>query len=397
MAAMIELDVRDARRIALASQGLARPAAFGRGLPAVRRAIDRLGYVQIDTISVVERAHHHVLRSRVPNYAQSMLDRLLADREVFEYWFHAAACLPMADYRYYLPMMAGFGNTRPLDPKITREIIARIEAEGPVQSRDFEAPAGHKSGGWWDWKPAKQALENMFLSGRLMVSRREGFKKIFDLPDNVIPDHVDRSFPEPQEWAHHFARTMLEAKGIGTTADLTYPVATIQRFMKRRLRQEFITALEELVEEGDAVAVRVGGERYLTTAGYLDTIPGRISRQQVKLLSPFDNLVINRRRLQALFDFDYQIECYVPEAKRRFGYFCLPMLYGDRLVGRLDAKADRESRTLIAQGLFLEEGFNLDDGFIETLRTSLDAFAADNDCDEVRIVKSTPARLARAL
>ena len=150
------------RRIALDCQGLLRTEAFGRGRAATLRAIEQLGYIQIDTISVVERAHHHVLWSRVPNYRADFLDRLMQDRQIFEYWFHAAAWLPMRDYRYALPRMEQMNGDRSWfpssDPKLLRDILRRIETEGPQRARDFE-DTRRSGSGWWDWKPAKQALE----------------------------------------------------------------------------------------------------------------------------------------------------------------------------------------------------------------------------------------------
>jgi len=158
------------RRIALNQQGLLRAESFGRGKRAVLRAIERLGYVQIDTISVVERAHHHVLWTRVPNYSPRHLEQLVSERKLFEYWYHAAAFLPMADYRFSLPRMRQLNGERNWykngDRKLMLEILARIEVEGPLRARNFE-DARTSNSGWWDWKPAKQALEQLFMQGEL--------------------------------------------------------------------------------------------------------------------------------------------------------------------------------------------------------------------------------------
>ena len=156
------------RRIAINQQGLLKTESFGRGKAATLRAIEQIGYVQIDTISVVERAHHHVLGSRVANYRPAMLDQLVRERKLFEYWFHAAAWLPMADYRYSLPRMRQQNGERNWfkdgDRKLMHEILARVKAEGALRTRDFEEP-GRSNSGWWDWKPAKQALEQLFMQG----------------------------------------------------------------------------------------------------------------------------------------------------------------------------------------------------------------------------------------
>jgi uncharacterized protein YcaQ len=192
------------RRIALHQQGLLRNESFGRGKGAVLRAIEQIGYVQIDTISIVERAHHHVLGSRVANYRPTMLEQLVGERKLFEYWFHAAAWLPMADYRFSLPRMHQLNGERHWfkgsNPRLMHEILARIAADGPLRARDFEDTRQSNSG-WWDWKPAKQALEQLFMQGELMVSARQGFQKVYDLPERVLPDWVDTRMPTLDEFA----------------------------------------------------------------------------------------------------------------------------------------------------------------------------------------------------
>ena len=173
------------RRLVLRCQGLNRGNAFGRGRQGALRVLEHLGYVQIDTISVVARAHHHVFRSRIDNYRPDMLDQLVKQRAAFEYWFHAAAYLPMSDYRFALPRMndirAGvrkhWGGRR--DRKLEQAILDRIAAEGPLAARDFEGNG--QGGGWWEWKPAKRSLEVLFMQGDLMVTERSGFQKRYDL------------------------------------------------------------------------------------------------------------------------------------------------------------------------------------------------------------------------
>ena len=213
------------RRIALNQQGLLKTDSFGRGKKATLRAIEHLGYVQIDTISVVERAHHHVLRSRVSNYQSKYLDQLVKERKVFEYWFHAAAWLPMRDYRFALPRMAQLNGERSwfenCDRKLTKNILERIKTEGPLRARDFEDTRKGKKE-WWDWKPAKQALEQLFMQGELMVGGRKGFQKLYDLPERVLPDWVDTSRPSLAEFAGHLIDTSLRAHGFTTQQSITY-------------------------------------------------------------------------------------------------------------------------------------------------------------------------------
>lgn len=395
---MNEISLKDARRLFLHTQGLLRHAQFGRGKQATLRVIKQLGYIQIDTISVLDRAHHHVLKTRVPNYTESMLDHLQRrDREIFEYWAHAAAYLPMNDYRYCLPMMHGFSERRLPHPKLAGEVLARIRAEGPLQSRDFENPGGRQSSGWWDWKPAKQALESLFLRGELMITRRDGFQKVYDLTENVLPADIDTTLPSREEWCRFIVLRMLGALGTGTAMDLGYARTTIRRFTGTQIQQDLERVLEALVADEQVIRIDAGRMTFYSTPAQLAQLPLRLGKRQLRFLSPFDNLIINRRRTAALFDFNYQIECYVPEAKRKYGYYCLPILWGDELVGRLDAKAVRQTETLEVRLLHLEPHIKPDDALLSSLADGLMDLAHTNGCTRIQIVKTKPGILRDAI
>lgn len=395
---MDKISTKDARRLFLLRQGLWRSQQFGRGKGAVLKAIEALGHVQIDTISVVDRAHHHILKTRVPNYTETMLDHLQwRDRKIFEFWAHAASYLPLSEYRYYLPMMTGFRKQRTPDKKLAGEILARIRSDGPLQSRHFENPAGRNASGWWDWKPAKRVLETLFLQGELMIARRDGFQKVYDLTERVLPTDVDTTMPGTEEWCRFIAARMIRSLGAATAMDIGYARTTIRRFTGKAMQADIVRTLEALTESGDVLAVSWEDEVLYTTPDLLRQIPGRLGRRQLYFLSPFDNLVINRKRTRALFGFDYQLECYVPEAKRRYGYFCLPILWGDEFIGRLDAKAVRATGEFEARSLQLEPEVRLDDRLIRQLADSLADFAAANNCDRVRVLETRPATLGPTL
>jgi uncharacterized protein YcaQ len=390
-----DISARDARRLFLLRQGLLRREPFGRGGQAVARAIERLGWVQIDTISVVERAHHHVLRSRVAGYRQDWLDELQhGNRSVFEYWSHAAAYLPMRDYRFYLPMMRWSRRGGAVEPKMAGEVLRRVREEGPLQSRDFEA-AGHRSGGWWDWKPAKRTLEQLFHRGELMVTRREGFQKVYDLPERVLPDHVDTSFPDAAQWGRFVVRMMVDALGVANEKEIAYQRIAARRLYSRPILPMVQQAAAELVEAGELEQVTVEGRGpYLTR--HLGSLPVKLGRRRITILSPFDNTVIMRDRARDLFGFDYAIECYVPAEKRRFGYFSLPILFGDELIGRMDTKADRHSGTLTVNMIHLEPG--VDPALVrDPLSRTLADFARDNGCADVVVGATDPGALRREL
>ena len=389
----MELSQRDARKLFLKQQGLLRENEFGRGKSATNKAIQQLSYVQIDTISVINRAHEHVLYNRVGNYNPVHLKKLVQEREIFEYWSHAAAYLPFKDFRYSLPVMKGFRNTRQCDDKLAAEVLARISTEGPLRSRDFEDTSGRKRGGWWQWKPAKQVLEHLFFSGELMVTRREGFQKVFDLTENVIPSAVDISEPTLEEWTRFIVQSMVRALGIATEYDIGYAKPIIRRLSKITLKDPLKIAISALVAEGQLIEVNVQGRVCYTTEQLLGLLPVRSTRQSVRLLSPFDNVVINRQRTLELFDFNYLLECYVPAPKRKYGYFSLPLLYGDSLIGRLDAKAHRKHNQLRVNNLVLEPHVKVEDQLIQTLASGIAKFAKDHDCDSFSFQRSTPKTL----
>ncbi len=373
------------RRIALDRQGLLKINSFGRGKRAALRAIEHLGYVQIDTISVVERAHHHVLWSRVSNYRPEILDQLVRERKIFEYWFHAASWLPMRDYRFALPRMSTINGERSwfenCDKKLIRHILERVREEGPLRARDFEDTRSGKKE-WWDWKPAKRALEQLFMQGELMVTERQGFQKVYDLAERVLPEGIDTNEPSSREYASFLIDTSLRAHGFATRKSFTY-------LRRGQVLRDAVSA--ELAERVDSrklasMTLNDGATAFIDPELLEDRAPR--SRALVRLLSPFDNAIIQRERGTAIFNFDYQIECYVPEEKRNFGYFSLPILYRDQLVGRVDCKAHRQSKRFELKSLHIER--DVDDEFTGAFCEALRSFVVFNDCDEIAIGETHP-------
>lgn len=392
------LTISQARRLALHRQGLTGVDPFGRGINGVERTITALRYVQIDTISVVDRAHHHVLKTRVSNYQPQHLDDLLSNRKsIFEYWHHAAAYLPIEDYRFYLPLMRGYGATRKINNKMASEVLARIRAEGPLMSKDFKAPAGKKTSGWWNWKPAKLAMEQLFLSGELMVSSRKGFQKQFDLTERVLPSTVDTTMPNERERAHFYATRVLAAQGIGRLQDIGYMKTVAASFEKFKLLPPIAQLIQEMIEDNEIVPVPIGKETYYALSRDVDALPKRLSKARLLILSPFDNLVINRQKLSQLFNFDYQIECYVPEPKRRFGYFTLPLLLGDEFIGRIDCKAHRDKGSLVVKNIWLESQVQVSDALIEHFVNALTRYASELGCHDIQLEQAESAMLYRRL
>jgi uncharacterized protein YcaQ len=368
-------------------------------------ALERLGYVQIDTISVVERAHHHVMWSRDRNYRPPVLPALEAEsRQAFEYWAHAAAYLPMSDYRYCLPRMRRIATDGhewfATDRRVEAWVLDRIQAEGPLRSQDFESEGAR--GPWWDWKPAKAALEYLFQSGQLMVAARPGFQKLYDLAERVLPPFTDTSFPSDEEMGDWYVRRAASALGVFILRDIAYQrkdgTAGIAGALKRAceagtLKSCSVQGTQSWCDSGllagDAGIVSSGpgnkGSGHGESGGvnFRSGISGDSDARLVRILSPFDNLIIDRKRLKRIFGLDYTLECYVPAVKRKFGYFALPVFFMEHPVGLLDCKADRRNAVLTVNRL----GFTWGDhpaggpeGFTTAFDEELASFAAFNGC-----------------
>jgi uncharacterized protein YcaQ len=391
-----------ARRMVLHSQMLDGRTDVKEGKEGIAQTVERLGYVQIDTISVIERAHHHTLWTRVPGYKQKHLHEALAkERTLFEYWGHAASYLPMGDYRFYIPMMRGF-----LDPKeawfkgwgekygsYLEPVKKRIREEGPLAARDFENPGDRGKGPWWDWKPAKAALELLFWRGELMIRERQGFERVYDLTERVLPAGVDTRMPDPGELGRFIIRRALGALGVASERE-------IRDYIRIGDKETVTRALKEMLAAGEIVPLNIEGQNGMAhaLASVLEeTSCFRAAAPRVYLLSPFDNLVISRYRLKQRFGFDYCLECYIPKHKRNHGYFVLPILFGENIVGRLDPKADRPNRKLIVRQLVLESGFDDLERLVPELKRTLRNFARFNGCKKVVLEKIEPGRIAASL
>lgn len=389
------MTIRQARHLALRSQLLASPR-LPKGIEGAARVVEHLGYVQLDTIAVIERAHHHTLWSRAAGYEPSMLARLLAERRVFEFWGHAASYLPITDFRFYRRRMRTASTESPHWSKWAKEhgrlmdeVLARVRKEGPLGTSDFEHK-GKRRGSWWDWKPAKTALETLHTMGLLMVAERRNFQRIFDLTERILPKGTDTTEPDATEIARFAVRRCLKAHGLATA-----------RHMKDHIwiatQPEVNTAIAELLDSGELTRLTVGDDNSWYALTRTLASRSRPAAPEVHILSPFDNLVIQRPRLRALFGLDYTLECYVPAPKRRHGYFVLPVLFGDEFIARLDSKVERSTRTFHVRRLAFEPGFKSGDRALPALARKLAAFARFNGADTVKIDVITPVRWKRLL
>ncbi len=344
----VELDLAAARRIWLRAQRLDTREPFGSGAEATRLAVEHLGYVQIDTINVIERSHHHILFSRIPAYRRADLRQAQsADKSVFEYWTHALSYVPVRDFRFFVPAMKAHRDqpTRwsASDTEAGTRLIRKIRRDGPITIRDIDNDdLVEKAHLWASKKPSKGLLERGFYDGRLVISERQGMVKTYE----DIERHFGwKTLPRgatPSQIAEYQLDRALRAQGVISAHSVMYPWKTlspdVQAIVDRRVRRK---ALRE-VRVGDSTTP------YWAPPDILDDIP-EVAEPLVHILSPFDPLIIQRARLKHFFGYDHIFEAYVTKAKRKFGYFTLPVLVGDEIVAALDLKTDRAAGRLLIQ------------------------------------------------
>jgi uncharacterized protein YcaQ len=357
--ARADLSAAAARRIALAAQGFTDPPPRGRvDRRHLRRVLDRIGLLQIDSVNIVVRAHYMPLYSRLGAHQRQLLDDYAyRDKALFEYWAHEASLVPVALHPLLRWRMAraaseAWGSMARIArhrPDYVARILGEVAERGPLRAGDLESSDRPRRGTWWDRGDAKQALEWLFWSGQVAVAERVNFERRYDLTERVLPAGV-LAAPTVEEEAAHRELLVRSAKahGLGTARDL----ADYFRINVLRARPR----LAELVADGRLRQVQVQG---WAEPAYLhpDAVLPRWVRARA-LLSPFDPLVWERARTKRLFGFHYRIEIYVPAAKRRHGYYVLPFLLGDRLVARVDLKADRAAGRLLVLGAYAEPGTN---------------------------------------
>ncbi|MGB7193188.1 MAG: crosslink repair DNA glycosylase YcaQ family protein [Collimonas pratensis] len=391
----LQLSLPAARALQLAAQGLLNPPRRKAVKQDVLAAIRQMGVLQIDTIHVVARSPYLVLWSRLGNYPQCWLEELLEERQLFEYWAHEACFLPIEDYGLFRHRMIDPGSMGwkysakwMEEHRATIEkLLLHIRENGPVRSADFKRTDG-KGGGWWEWKPEKRSLEVLFTAGRLMIAKRHNFHRIYDLAERILPDWDDARMPSNADTQRTLLLKAVRALGVAKASW----IGDYFRTAKSRPDPD----PETLVADGSLLKASVDGwqqpayihpdHRQLA----LDAVAGKLKPTVTSLLSPFDPLVWDRKRALELFDFDYRLECYTPEAKRSYGYFTLPILHRGALVGRLDAKAHRSQGIFEVKALYLESSARLTQRLASELAAALQRFAAWHGTPQVNIEKCTP-------
>ena len=384
------MTLQQLQRITLESQGLLQTSPFGKGKKAVLKAVEQLGYIQIDTLSIVERAHHHTLWTRIPDYKTEFLDELVKERRVFEYWFHAASYLPMKDFRFALPKMLDIKRNEShyynADSKVMQYVMDTIRAEGPKRARDFESES-KKAGSWWNWKPTKLALERLFMQGDLMVCERNGMEKAYDVSERVLPKDIDTTEPSPTEFTEYLVKTYLRAYGFTSVKQITHlkPGETVRKNVNE--------VLESMLLEGSIQKVNIAGMPSVFVQSDLMEKAFRKTHSNIKFLSPFDNAIIHRDRIKQFFNFDFRLECYTPQEKRQYGYFSLPILFGATFIGRVDCKAHRKEKQFEVINLHVENQDIDIELWARPFIESIWRFATFNGCQSLKLTKVSPSKL----
>ena len=390
------------KRLAVVKQGLhQRPPSSAQ--TDLKRIIERIGLLQLDSISVVARSHYLVMLTRAGLYDPADLDALLDEGFLFESWAHAICQIPMTHYPWlhtWIQQRQANVTRWQLDSlgddmeEIVAQVRELVRQRGPLSSKDIES-ARRGPGGWWNWKPTKVALEYLFDLGELMVSHRVKFQRYYDLTERVLSGRnltLNKTFADYQRWA---VERGLRHLGIATSNH----VADYYRLYKR------VSAdiLKDMMGTGEVLPVEVEGWKdrayiHRDDLEIMQDVQNGLHEPQMTLfLSPFDNLFWDRDRDLALWDFHYRIEVYTPKSKRIYGYYVMPILHGCELVGRIDPKVDRKRKRLIFNALYLEKGARQSAALSQGLIKAIEEFMAFHGCESFELVECQYKRLAGRL
>jgi uncharacterized protein YcaQ len=401
----MELTKADTRAVFLAHQGIRYKPRWN----TVPEVLTHIAAVQIDTIAVVARSHHLTLRNRIKNYHPDAVWEALRNHQIFEGWAHAACFLPIEDYPFYRPYIEEFPRRahswyqkRYEKYKDTMTAVYdRIRDEGPLGSRDFKDTQPGRVSGWWGWKPAKIALELLWSCGKIAVTERVGFQRRYDLTERVIPSDILDRRVDPQEVWRFFLQRALSCLVIGTRNDIA-DYLSLRSYMldlERNKKQQLDEKLHQFVEEDTVVKVDLAGvsDDCFCLAQAVPFIHQHREREApldlARFLTPFDNVVWDRKRVKQNFDFTFSLEAYLPKEKRTFGYYGMPILWNDQLIGRIDPKADRANKTLIFRNVEIVSPYQESRDALDAVSEEIRRFMVFHKLDTLEIEKARPKAL----
>jgi len=389
----LNLSLQDARALMLRAQGLLTPPSAPATKADVLSTIRSLGLLQIDTINIVARSPYLQLFSRLGAYDPAWLDELQVEGAIFEYWAHVACFLPIEHYPYHRRFMLEkmrnpyYFNWYAKNKSEADAILDHVRVNGAVKSSDFERKDG-KKGTWWDWKFEKDALEFWFTSGEMMIARREKFQRVYDLRERVYPAWTDDLAPSLEKSIRFFVLQSVRSMG-AIRSDWVHDHYRLPKAMVNLAVKELLDSgkIYEVAVEDWREPALVTAETYLFLSNHtLDLIP-----TYTTLLTPFDPLVCDRARARQMFNFDFTIECYVPAAKRKYGYFLVPLLHRGQIVARMDVKAHRKEGIFEVKGIFWESGVIVDDLMAEEVAQAIQKCAEWHKTPKVVLQRSEPA------
>ena len=396
---MKTLSLDAVRGLMIAAQGLhdhLQPRATKK---AVRSIIRQMHLLQIDTINIIARSPYLVLWSRLGDYNPRWLDDLLAEGALFEYWSHAACFLPIEEYPLYRHLYESWVGGRAHkwlgeNAAVAKRVLNHIRSHGEARSSDFERTDGQKTN-WFNWKEEKIALEYLFYAGELMVRKRHNFQRIYDLRERVLTDFNELAEISMADAHDQFVLNTIQALGV-------VKAEWIPDYF-RLSKTDAKAAIQRLEKQGRLMPVDVegwSGPVYIHPENRKQVeaaAKGKIPHSKTTFLSPFDPLVWDRKRALDLFHFDYKIEVYTPAPKRKYGYFTLPILYNNALIGRIDPKAHRKEGIFEVKALHFEPGVVIDDSLVTEVKSALQACAAWHKTPQVIVRYATVPGLAERL
>jgi uncharacterized protein YcaQ len=376
---------------------------------ALYQVIHQIGCIQIDTLHMVRRSQYLVPWSRMGTYEPNDFDNLLfgPERRLFEGWEHAATIIPLAEYRYQMPHQRNLREhptnwyNRWLNEQVQKDfvpqVLERVRREGALMVSNFKSD-GHRGGTWWNWRPAKVALEFLYAFGELMIADRVKFQRVYDLTERVLPKWVDTGEPTVEERDRFWVERGTKALGVCLPRH-----AGDYSWMKVSKSRPIVAALVK-----DGILIQIKGEladrRTADLVIHRDNLPlleqagdGALKAKRTTFLSPFDNLFWAARRDEMFWGFRKALEAYLPAPKRVYGYFCLPILHKDRLVGRFDPKLERKTNTLILRALYLEPGTKPGEELVKDVTNAMRDFMAFHEAKELVIERSEPAAFGKSL
>ncbi len=395
-AAEVTLTPDDVRRTTLRAQGFLGATPWPRSRAGVAAMLRRVGAVQLDTISVLARSHELVAYARLGAVPRAQIEQAYWDPVkpgAFEYWAHAACVLPLEQWPYYAFRRRRFRargqRWHQVTPETCEKVLARLRAEGPLTATEL---GGAKAGGpWWDWSDVKVAVEWLLDTGEVICAQRTGWRRVYDLPERVLPDSLLGAEPADPECLAYLAGVTARALGVVTQADLVEYHRL--NFLGARSPRDTRRLTADAALAAGLIPVALAGTRtpaWADPAALAEASAGRRGQHRVTLLSPFDSLIWDRKRTRLMFGFEHGLEAYVPKHKRVHGYYTMPLLAGGRLAGRVDPA--REGKTLVARKVSLERGTAA-----EAMARALREAAAWVGCDDVRLEQVEPAQHAPRL